>query len=217
MIQDLLAGLPVPLVMGVVTLALAVEAGLMIGLILPGTSILLTIGFLAQREYLPLPAAIAAGVAGGVLGAQLGYWLGRRGKGLSVAAKWTNRVAPKIWTRANALVADRGFWAVVSGQWLVSARTITPRVAGWVELPYRTFAMASLPSAAAWGTFWSLVGFFVGQQVQRLINNAVGVVGVIVIVAMLLAFQLRRGYKARAARSAEGGEISRPPMSSIAE
>jgi membrane-associated protein len=57
------------------------ETGLLIGVFLPGDSLLFTAGLLTATTgavQLPLPGVLLAAVAGALLGAQLGYLLGRR-------------------------------------------------------------------------------------------------------------------------------------------
>ena len=49
------------------------------GLPLPGETILIAAGVLAQRGHLGLGAAVAFGVLGAVLGDQIGYRIGRVG------------------------------------------------------------------------------------------------------------------------------------------
>ncbi|WP_134046384.1 hypothetical protein [Amycolatopsis arida] len=53
------------------------------------------------------------------------------------------------------------------GQFVVGARTLTPRLAAGVGLPCRTFARRSAPSAAVWGAAAVLVGHLSGEAYER--------------------------------------------------
>src|SRR5882757_7283838 len=58
------------------------ETGLLIGIFLPGDSLLFTAGLLCttasnNRLHLSLPAVLIAAIGGALLGAQVGYQLGR--------------------------------------------------------------------------------------------------------------------------------------------
>src|SRR4030042_1268867 len=54
------------------------ESGLLIGVILPGDSLLFTAGFLASQGYLNIAVLIVIAFSMAVLGDNVGYWLGRR-------------------------------------------------------------------------------------------------------------------------------------------
>ena len=57
------------------------------GVPLPGETILLASGFLAQRGHLDVGDAILFGILGAVTGDQLGYWVGREG-GRPFVLRW---------------------------------------------------------------------------------------------------------------------------------
>ncbi len=66
-----------------VFLVLFAETGLLIGIFLPGDSLLFTAGLLCSTKahdavHLSLPATLLAAAAGALLGAQVGYLIGRR-------------------------------------------------------------------------------------------------------------------------------------------
>ncbi|KKU03875.1 MAG: putative membrane protein [Candidatus Giovannonibacteria bacterium GW2011_GWA2_45_21] len=54
------------------------ESGLLIGIILPGDSLLVTAGFLASQEYFNILLLIIAAFAGAVLGDSFGYAFGKK-------------------------------------------------------------------------------------------------------------------------------------------
>ena len=57
------------------------------GVPIPGETILLAAGVLAQRGHLDVGDAIAFGILGAVVGDQIGYWVGRRG-GRPFVLRW---------------------------------------------------------------------------------------------------------------------------------
>jgi membrane protein DedA with SNARE-associated domain len=77
---------------------LAVFFGVMLestGVPLPGETILLASGVLAQQGHLGVEDAIVFGILGAVVGDQLGYWAGREG-GRPFVLKWGRyvRISP---------------------------------------------------------------------------------------------------------------------------
>ncbi len=121
-------------------LLITAEAALLLGVVLPGASTLLTLGVLAHAglTHPVLAAAVAAVTA--MTGTQLAYLRGRR-SGLPTPA----RLDPH---RQRAL--RREPVALCLAQWLVGLRTLTPRLAGAAGLGYRDFTAASAPTAATW-------------------------------------------------------------------
>src|SRR5215216_2853564 len=68
------------------------------GVPLPGETILIAAGVLAQRGHLDLGDAVAFGILGAVLGDQIGYWVGREGAVRSCCAgDATSSSPPRGW------------------------------------------------------------------------------------------------------------------------
>jgi hypothetical protein len=65
---------------------------------LPGETILLAVGVLAQRGHLDLEDTIALGILGAVVGDQIGYWVGPEG-GRPFVLRWGRYVSitPRGW------------------------------------------------------------------------------------------------------------------------
>jgi len=69
--------------------------------------------------------------------------------------------------RARAVLSRSGGSAVLIGQWVVGARTLTPRFAAAAGLSYRRFLPWNLPSAAVWGLVWVAVGYGASEAYQQ--------------------------------------------------
>lgn len=147
---ELLGRLPAPLVLAVAAMLIVAEAGTLAGVALPGTSVLVALGYLTRLGVLPFAGTVAVAVAAAVAGTQLSYGQGRRREGAASIHPLADRLAPAAWARARRMVARRGAWAVAGGQWLGAARTLVPRLTGWAGVPYAAFARVSVPTAAAW-------------------------------------------------------------------
>jgi membrane protein DedA with SNARE-associated domain len=83
------------------------------GVPLPGETILLTSGFLAQRGRLDLGDAIVFGTLGAVVGDQIGYWVGRKG-GRPFVLRWGRyvRITPERLARAEERLVRSGVDAI---------------------------------------------------------------------------------------------------------
>ena len=103
-----------------------------------------------------------------------------------------------FWEHGRRLLVRRGVWAVLAGQWLGSARTLVPRLAGWSGMSYRAFACASLPSAAAWAATLVSLSRFLAPDIIHHITGHLAPAGPSVVALLLLVFWLRHRRRAPA-------------------
>jgi membrane protein DedA with SNARE-associated domain len=181
MLADLLVGLPGPLLVLAIGLLVVAEAALVVGVVLPGSSALLTLGVFADSGLVVLPVALAVGTVAALAGSNLSFAAGRYRPG-ALSSRWLTSAKGR---RARVVLGRYGGSAVLVGQWVVGARTLTPRFAAAAGLSYRRFLPWNLPSAAAWGLVWVVVGYGASEAYQRWSWLAV-VVGVVLIGGLLL-------------------------------
>lgn len=180
--SDLLGQLSPPLLLVVAWVFLVAEAGLLVGVALPGTSVLVALGYFSHLGVVPLGGAIAVAACAAVVGTQISYLWGRRREG----APSFHRFAPGRWDRPRELLGKYGRWAVAGGQWFGSARTLTPRLAGWAGMPYRTFATASLPTACAWAATLVTLSYHLAPEIIQQVTTHLAVAGPVLVAAWLL-------------------------------
>ena len=141
------------------------ESGLLIGVILPGDSLLVTAGFLASQEDFNILPLIIAAFAGAVLGDSFGYAFGKK-------------VGPAIFTREDSLLfhkdhlmrAERfyerfGGLTLVWARFLPVIRTFAPILAGVGKMRYGTFLFFNAAGGLLWAVGLPLPGFFLGQPI----------------------------------------------------
>ena len=148
-----------------VLLVLLVETAIPLGFVLPGDTLLITLGVLAAQGALALPLWLVgvAGVVGAVAGNRLGYELGRRW-GLRRAGRprgGVNRWSAHL-DHASGLFAKRGVSAVVMARFMPLARTFVPLVAGAAGMNRRRFGGANLAGGLLWVAGLLTAGFFLG-------------------------------------------------------
>ncbi|MEV0973242.1 DedA family protein [Microtetraspora glauca] len=187
--SDLLGQLSPPLLLAAAWVLLVAEAGLLVGVALPGTSVLVALGYFAHLGVVPLGAAVGVAAAAAVTGTQISYMWGRR----RVGAASFHRFAPGRWDRPRELLGRHGRRAVVAGQWFGSARTLTPRLAGWAGMPYRTFVTASLPTACAWATTLVTLSYHVAPEIVQRFTAHLAVAGPAAVAVVLVFLWVTRG------------------------
>src|SRR3954471_18500488 len=121
-----------------VSLILFAETGLLVGVILPGDSLLFVAGYATVRGnslpgdlHLPLGWLLVAAPVGAIVGAQVGYEIGRRA-GPSVFRRQESRFfKPEYVERTRALLARFGAArAIVLARFVPIVRTLLNPLAG---------------------------------------------------------------------------------------
>jgi undecaprenyl-diphosphatase len=177
---------------------LAVFFGVMLesmGVPLPGETVLIASGVLAQRGHIDVGDAIAFGILGAVVGDQVGYWVGRE-RGRPFVLKWGRyvRITPERLARAEAFFARHGGKAVFLARFFSGLRVFGALVAGISRMRWSTFILYNALGGAVWATAAVLVGYLLGGSlglVDRWMGRAtlVLVALLVVVVGFYLAYR----------------------------
>jgi len=174
------------------------ETGLLIGVFLPGDSLLVTAGLLAARGYLNVYALAPVLTLAAIFGNSVGYFIGRA-------------TGPRVFRRENSLFFNKkhairahefyekyGHKTIVLAQFMPIIRTFSPVVAGVGGMRFRDFITFNVIGAFCW--IWSMlgVGYFLGTYIPG-IDKHIEIVVVIVIFISILP-GLIGGYKAKRRR-----------------
>lgn len=204
-LHDALPGLPPLLVYTVVSVMITLEAAIVLGVVLPGASILPLFGFLAYLGKVDLVPAMATAAGAALAGTTIAYTKGRRlGRAGGLPdSRLARRIGEERWRSTEALLDRFGGRAVLIGQWVVGARTLVPRLAGMAGIPYRRFGPWNVPVCLAWGSAWVLVGWAAGSAYERVAAVA-GWVSLVLLAVLVtvVATLLRRRTSANGIRPA---------------
>jgi membrane protein DedA with SNARE-associated domain len=193
--SELLGQLSPPLLLAVAWLLIVAEAGALLGVLLPGTSVLVVLGYSSHLGVLPFGAAVAVAVSAAIVGTQLSYLRGRGRRGDPSIHPLADRLAPAAWRRGRHMVARRGVWAVAVGQWVGSARTLVPRLSGWAGMPYGTFARVSVPTASAWAVTLVTLSRYLAPEIIRQVTAHMAMAGPLLVTVGLAVLCVR--YRGR--------------------
>jgi membrane-associated protein len=179
------------------------ETGLLIGLFLPGDSLLFTAGVLAatsagSRVHLQLSWVLVAAAAGALLGAQVGYWLGRAG-GPRLFDRPDRPRLVEATRRTREFLARYGVGkAIVLARFVPLVRTAINPLAGAVAVPARTFTLWQVTGGLVWSLGVTLAGYELGRHIANIDHYLLPVIAVIVIVSLIpVALEVVRDRKAR--------------------
>ena len=138
------------------------ECGFVVGMFLPGDSLLLAAGVvLAQHgRELDAWALSVCTVLVAVGGNHTGYVISEH-TGTRLLARKDGRVLNRRnLDRAGRFFHHWGFWGVVAARWLPFVRTIAPMLAGAARMNRRKFLLASLVGAVGWAPTLVLLGYY---------------------------------------------------------
>lgn len=165
------------------------ETGLLLGFFLPGDSLLITAGVLANPAnphhlaslevvWLNLILIIAA-----VTGDQLGYYLGHK-TGDAIWQKPDGRFYKRRHLEAaHAFYEKYGGLSVVAARFVPIFRTFVPFAAGMARMPYTKFVFWNAFGGVFWITSILWLGYYLGQT--SLANRLDKIIVVVIIVSVL--------------------------------
>ncbi|HLS77993.1 MAG TPA: DedA family protein [Nocardia sp.] len=191
------------------------ECAVIVGLFLPGDSMLLTAGVvmagheMGERQIWAL--AVGAMVAA-VAGNQVGYVIGQRTGTGFVARRDGRYVNAQNLQRVASMLERHGFWAVLVARWIPWVRTLCPLVAGAARMDHRRYTVASTLGAIIWAPVLLLIGFYAGSHLARIPWLMHGVTGALVLAVVVGTVVGIRGYRQEMRRTAAEAEADTQPI-----
>ena len=166
-----------------------------IGVPLPGETILIAAGVLAQRSGLDIGDAILFGILGAVVGDQIGYWVGRKG-GRPFVLRWGRYlfITPERLRGAEDFFARHGGKAVFMARFVAGLRVFGALVAGISQMHWRTFFLYNALGGAIWSTAAVLVGYLLGGSlglVERWLGRATLLLGAVLVLTLIFYIAYR--------------------------
>ena len=186
------------------------ETGLLVGVFLPGDSLLVTAGLLSARGYLNVYTLVPALMAAAICGNSLGYFIG-------------HTTGPRIFNRENSLFfnkkhamrahefyARHGRKTIVLAQFMPVIRTFSPVIAGVGGMEFRTFIAFNIIGAIVWVGSMVSIGYFLGSYIPGIDQHIEIVIVIVVFISLLPAiigsYRSRRAKRYAAAVATESGD-----------
>ena len=175
------------------------ESGVLIGLFLPGDSLLFTAGLLASQGFVDIKMLMLVTFLGAVLGDSVGYAFGKR-------------VGPRFFTRDDSLIfrkeyivraseyyAKHGGKTIVLARFLPIIRTFVPILAGVGGMRYSAFLFYNLLGGFLWAIGLTGLGFWLGNIIPNIDRYIIPVIFLIIIISFLPGlFQILKNKESRA-------------------
>lgn len=178
------------------TIIIFSETGLLVGVFLPGDSLLVTAGLLGAQGYFNVYRLAPLLTLAAICGNSAGYFIGRTTGPRIFRRDDSLLFNKKHATRAHAFYGRHGRKTIILAQFMPIIRTFSPVVAGVGGMPFRTFFRYNVLGAFAW--IWSMVftGYFLGRYIPGIDNHIEIVVILVILISLMPA--IIGGAKARA-------------------
>ena len=197
-----------PYALPVVTFIIFAECGLFA--ILPGDSLLFTVGLFVARDAIPysLPVVCLVLTLAAIAGNISGYWIGRLiGPPLFRPRRgMVGRILnPKYVTKTHAFFERYGNRALVLARFVPIVRTFVTLVAGVGKMDFRKFIAYTAIGGVLWACGVTVLGYYLGNTpiVRNNIEAVLILIVVVSVIPMVVEFFLhRRRAKAEALAAA---------------
>ena len=179
---------------------LLIECALLIGLVLPGDSLLFIVGILLATGFISAPVwlAIVALSLAAIFGNLLGYWTGAK-----LGPKLFRRPDSRIFKQEYVVVTQNFFEkhgprAIVLARFIPVVRPVITGMAGVARMNFKIYATYSTIGGILWVVTLTLAGYFFGG-IPFVADNielvTLGIVG-ISLIPVLVEFVKHRRAKA---------------------
>lgn len=152
----------------IITLIVFAESGLLIGLLLPGDSLLLAAGVFAGHGKLPIVWLICSIIVAAIIGYEVGYGIGKR-------------IGPRLFKRKDGFLFKEeyigrteqffnkyGLLTIICARFIAHIRTLVPMIAGAANMERREYFIYNVIGAVLWGSSLTLLGYFLGSRVPNI-------------------------------------------------
>lgn len=193
-------------------LAIALETSILIGLIVPGDTIVIVAGT-AVASPLEGLLLIVAVIVGALIGESVGFWLGRW---LGPKLRYSRvgaRIGEHNWTRAELYLRRRGGPAIFLSRFLPVLHSLVPVTVGMSGFSYRRFLAWTAPACVLWAVVYVTASALAADTYRELSDQLhfAGYVFVGLIVLFLVGVFLVRRLLVRAeARHLSLGDDEKP-------
>lgn len=189
-----------PVFILVIAACLFAESGLLIGLFLPGDSLLFAAGLVVATEggRPNIFVLIACCFVAAALGDQVGFVFGKKvGPALFTRpdSRWFKQ---ENVTKSHEFFERHGAQALVLARFVPIVRTFTPILAGVARMRYRTFLAFNVIGAALWATLATLLGFVLGKKFPGIERVLTPVLLLVVLASVTpMFFEVRKVRRAK--------------------
>jgi membrane-associated protein len=173
------------------------ESGVFFGVFLPGASLLFVAGMLSSLGFFNIWILTILIILAAILGDSVGYWFGAW-MGKTIYTRPNSRFFKQEHVRIARDFFDRyGRVSILLARFVPIARTFVPILAGVGGMDYRVFLFYNILGAVIWGGGFTLLGYFIGEQIPNAEDYITPIIlGIIGVTAIPVFFTWWHSWKA---------------------
>ena len=205
--NTILQGLGPYVFLGVALLIFA-DCGILIGFLIPGDTLLFTLGLLIAQRVVDMPIWLACVILSvcAVVGNVTGYYIGA-----AIGPKLFSNPDSKIFKRkhidhTHEFFEKYGARAIILARFVPIVRTFITAVAGISKMDQRKYFLYSAVGGVLWAVVVPLLGFFLGQVPLVHDHLEIFLIAIPVLSVIPIVFEVIKGRRERIAREAAAGE-----------
>lgn len=204
-ILDTVRGVDPGLRVLIVGLGMLFETSILIGLIVPGDTVVIvaSTGITSWAEYAALLVAVVGGaLAGESIGFALGRFFGPRIR----ASRLGQMLGERNWVRAENYLDRRGGIAVFISRFLPVLHALIPLTVGTSAMRYRRFLAWTAPACIIWAVAYVSVGWLAAgsyRQLSSQLQYAGYIFAAIIVVFLVIALLVKKLIERAEARHME--------------
>jgi membrane-associated protein len=141
------------------------ESGTLIGIFLPGESLLFVAGLSCRLElwHHSLPTLLLVAFLAAILGTLFGYYTGAKSRYTLIHKKDSLFFKRSYFAKAKLFFRKYRSLALLIGRFFPVLRSLLPIFAGIVRMNFRDFALYSLGGISIWALSFVLLGYWFGN------------------------------------------------------
>ncbi|SJM70533.1 DedA family protein [Gulosibacter sp. 10] len=179
-------------------LGVLLETSVLVGLVVPGDTILL-VASMGVSDWGLWAAVVLSSIVGALIGESIGYWIGTV-LGAPLKRSWVGRkIGAENWDRAHEFLQRRGGIAVFISRFLPVLHSLVPVTAGITGMPFRKFFGWTLPACVIWSLAYVSAGALATASYEQLSQQLswagyvfIGIIVVFVVLVWLVKRWLSR-------------------------
>ncbi len=148
----------------IIFLVSLLESLAVVGILLPGGTLIMIAGFLAAHGYLDMGDLILCAAFGAIIGDGISYYLGTKGTGFFQEGNRFFKLSHL--ERGKEFFQKHGSTSIFWGRFISPLRPIVPFVAGLSRMNKQVFLFWNVVSAFSWAASFILFGYFIGDTVK---------------------------------------------------
>lgn len=179
------------------------ESAFLLGFVVPGETAVILGGVMASQQNVELRTMLIVSIICAILGDTVGYEMGKH-FGPRILDLKVMRKRQHLIEFSRHFQRRRGMAGVFLGRWTALLRALVPGMAGMAGMNYRQFLMANAASGTLWATTYTLLGYFIGESIERITGPASAALAILFVVAYITLVVRARIIERRLTRAETG-------------